>query len=148
MKPSLFDPASGDFAALASLHATSFPESWSASAIRELFAGSGVFAYHLPDGFILARAVGDEAEILTLAVTPRARRRGFGRLLIRAAAHHAQKRGVHSLFLEVSADNIAAHTLYQGQGFIAVGRRKAYYGLQDADVLKVMLPLPNSEDFA
>jgi [ribosomal protein S18]-alanine N-acetyltransferase len=148
MIPRLFDPTSGDFAALASLHATSFPESWSANAIRELFAGAGVFAYYLPDGFILARAVGDEAEILTLAVTPRTRRQGRGRLLIRAAAHHAQKQGVHSLFLEVAANNIAAQALYQGQGFIAVGRRQAYYGLQDADVLKVMLPLSNSEDFA
>jgi len=148
MRPSLFDPASGDFAALASLHATSFPDAWSANAIRELFAGSGVFAFFLSDGFILARTVGDEAEILTLAVVPSARRRGLGRLLIRAAAHHARERGVHSLFLEVAANNIAAHALYQSQGFIAVGRRKAYYGLQDADVLKVMLPLPNSEDFA
>jgi ribosomal-protein-alanine N-acetyltransferase len=148
MKPCLFDPAGGDIAALAALHATSFPESWNADAIRELFAGPGVFAFFLPEGFILARTVGDEAEILTLAVMPQARRRGLGRLLIGAAAHHAQKRGVHSLFLEVAANNIAAQALYQGQGFIAVGRRKAYYGLQDADVLKVMLPLPNSEDFA
>jgi ribosomal-protein-alanine N-acetyltransferase len=148
MIPQLFDPASGDIAALASLHATAFPDPWSATAIRELFAGSGVFAFYFPDGFILARAVGDEAEILTLAVMPSARRQGRGRLLIGAAARHAQKRGVHSLFLEVAANNIAGQALYQGQGFIAVGRRKAYYGLQDADVLKVMLPLPNSEDFA
>jgi len=148
MTPRLFDPVAGDIAALAALHATSFPDSWNAAAIRELFAGPGVFAFFLPDGFILARAVGDEAEILTLAVTPKTRRRGLGRSLIRAAAHHARKMGANSLFLEVAANNIAAQALYQDQGFVAVGRRKAYYGTQDADVLKVMLPLPNSEDFA
>jgi ribosomal-protein-alanine N-acetyltransferase len=148
MTPRLFDPSTDDAAALAALHAASFSDSWTAQAIRELFAGPGVFAFHLPDGFILARTAGDEAEILTLAVTPKARRQGAGRSLIRAAARHARKLGASSLFLEVAANNIAAQALYQDQGFVAVGRRKAYYGTQDADVLKVMLPLPNSEDFA
>lgn len=148
MTPQLFDPAAGDIAALAALHATSFPDPWNADAIRELFAGPGVFAFFLRDGFILARAVDDEAEILTLAVMPQTRRQGLGRSLIRAAAHHARKLGANSLFLEVAANNIAAQALYRGQGFAAVGRRKAYYGAQDADVLKVMLPLPNSENFA
>jgi ribosomal-protein-alanine N-acetyltransferase len=148
MKPSLFDPANGDIAKLAAMHAACFPDSWSTAAIRELFAGPGVFAFFLPDGFILARAAGCEAEILTLAVTPKTRRQGLGRSLIRAAAHHARELGANSLFLEVAANNIAAQALYQDQGFVAVGRRKAYYGTQDADVLKVMLPLPNSEDFA
>ncbi len=148
MSPQLFDPARGDLAALASLHATSFPDPWSANAIRELFAGPGVFAFYLPDGFILARAVGDEAEILTLAVTPVARRQGHARRLIRDAAHHAQDLGALALFLEVAADNIAAQALYRGAGFASVGRRKAYYGTQDADVLKAILPLPNPGNFA
>ena len=148
MNPHLFDPAAGDIAALAALHATSFPDPWGTEAIRELFAGPGVFAFLFPEGFILARAAGDEAEILTLAVMPQMRRQGLGRSLIRAAAHHARNLGANSLFLEVAANNIAAQALYRSQGFAAVGRRKAYYGAQDADVLKVMLPLPNSEDFA
>jgi len=148
MIPRLFDPASDDIAALARLHATSFPDPWSADSIRELFAGAGVFAFSLPDGFILARTAGDEAEILTLAVAPVARRRGYGRLLIEAAAPHAQRLGAHGLFLEVATGNVAAHALYEGLGFIPVGRRKAYYGVQDADVLKVILPLSNSRDFA
>lgn len=144
MNPALFDPAVDDAAVLAALHATSFSDAWSAAAIRELFAGPGVFAFFLSDGFILARAVGDEAEILTLAVAPQTRRRGLGRLLVRMAARHAGTLGAESLFLEVAVDNIAAQTLYRGAGFAPVGRRKAYYGGQDADVLKVMLPLPNS----
>jgi ribosomal-protein-alanine N-acetyltransferase len=148
MTPLLFDPATDDVSVLAALHAGSFPDPWDARAIRELFAGPGVFAFFGPDGFILARAAGGEAEILTLAVAPQARRRGLGRLLIGMAARHARELGADSLFLEVAADNIAAQALYRGVGFAAVGRRKAYYGGQDADVLKVMLPLPNSGNFA
>ena len=148
MSPQLFDPVTGDVAALAALHATSFPDAWSADAIRDLFAGPGVFAFYLPDGFVLARAVAGEAEILTLAVTPIARRRGHGRRLIGAVARHALELGASALFLEVAADNIAAQALYRGAGFASVGRRKAYYGDQDGDILKTMLPLSNPEDFA
>ena len=148
MTPALFDPATDDVAILATLHAACFPDPWSADAIRELFAGPGVFAFFFPGGFILARAAGGEAEILTLAVAPQARRQGLGRSLVGMAAQHAGELGADSLFLEVAADNSAAQALYRGVGFAAVGRRKAYYGGQDADVLKVMLPLPNSGNFA
>ena len=148
MMPLLFDPARDDAGPLARLHAACFPDAWSADAIRELFAGPGVFAFFLPDGFILTRAAGGEAEILTLAVATQAHRQGLGRLLVRIAARHAGELGADCLFLEVAADNIAAQALYRGLGFAPVGRRKAYYGGRDADVLKVMLPLPNSGKFA
>ncbi|MBN9546135.1 MAG: GNAT family N-acetyltransferase [Alphaproteobacteria bacterium] len=144
----LFDPATDDAAVLADLHAACFSDPWDARAIRELFAGPGVFAFFLADGLILARAAGGEAEILTLAVAPSARRRGYGRQLVAAAAHHAAASGASALFLEVADDNIAAQTLYRGLGFVPVGRRKAYYGGRDADVLKAILPLPNSGKFA
>jgi ribosomal-protein-alanine N-acetyltransferase len=144
----LFDPATGDIEALARLHADCFAESWSAASLRDLLAGPGVFAFALPDGFILARAAGGEAEILTLAVAPPARRQGIARLLVRAAAAHAAGLGAGILFLEVATDNQAAIGLYGGLGFVPAGRRKAYYGAQDAHVLKCILPLPNPGEFA
>jgi len=146
--PRLFDPRTDDPAVLAALHATSFTDAWSAQSIRDLFAGPGVFAFVREDGFILARAAGGEAEILTLAVAPDARRRGAGRALVRQAASHAQGLGAEALFLEVAKDNEAARKLYAGLGFASVGSRKAYYGGKDADVLKAPLPLPNPRDFA
>ena len=148
MKPRLFDPGADDVAILAEFHATSFPDAWSAASIRELFAGPGVFAFLAPDGFILARAAGGEAEILTLAVMPTARRQGIGRALVLSAARHAQGLGAESLFLEVRTGNHPALGLYTGLGFIAAGRRKAYYGAEDAHVLKAILPLPIPGEFA
>ena len=82
MTPRLFDPGADDVEALARIHASAFADAWSAASIRDLFAGPGVFAFISPDGFILARAAGGEAEILTLAVTPAARRQGIARALI------------------------------------------------------------------
>jgi ribosomal-protein-alanine N-acetyltransferase len=148
MTPRLFDPGTEDIAVLAALHATSFPDGWSAASIRELFAGPGVFAFLLPGGFVLARAAGGEAEILTLAVTPCLRRQGIARALIQATASHAQELGARTLFLEVATSNGPALALYAGLGFTAAGRRKAYYAGQDADILKAILPLPIPDDFA
>jgi ribosomal-protein-alanine N-acetyltransferase len=141
MTPALFNPAQGDLAALAALHHSSFPDPWDAAAIADLLAGPGVYVFHLPDGFIMARAAAGEAEILTLAVAPAARGRGLGRALLQAAIAHAAAMGVESMFLEVGTDNPAALALYAGMGFAPVGRRKAYYvshaaGSQDALVLR------------
>jgi len=146
--PELFDPEQDDMAVLAALHAASFGDAWSATSIRDLFAGPGVYAFWDKDGFILARAAGGEAEILTLAVVPLARRQGLGGALVRQAATHAQRLGAAALFLEVAADNEAASRLYAGLGFNPAGVRKAYYAGRDAAVLKANLPLPNPDEFA
>ncbi len=74
MTPRLFDPTVDDVAVLAALHAAAFADAWSAASIRDLFATPGVFALIAGEGFVLARAAGDEAEILTIAVAPAARR--------------------------------------------------------------------------
>jgi ribosomal-protein-alanine N-acetyltransferase len=138
-----FDPASGA-APLAGLHAASFPDPWDAAAITALLATPGTFAFHHPDGFVLARIAGDEAEILTLAVMPAARGRGLGRALLQAAINHAQGQGAVTMFLEVGVDNPAALALYSGLGFTKVGGRKAYYagGGGGGDALVLRLPLP------
>jgi len=151
MIPNLFDPAKDDAAALAALHKTSFPIPWSAAAICDLLAGPNVFAFFTQDGFVLARVAAEEAEILTLAVSPPARGRGLGRALLRAAAAHAVFLGARNIFLEVGADNPAALALYAGLGFDRVGQRKGYYaaeGAADAWVLKAQLPLSPDGNFA
>lgn len=140
MTPELF--AGGDTAPFAALHATSFPDAWSARAIAELLVTPGTFIFHVTDGFVMARAAGGEAEILTLAVMPEARGRGHGRVLVLAAAARAHSLGANTLFLEVASDNEAARKLYAGLGFQRAGMRKAYYAGRDAHVLKAPLPLP------
>jgi len=140
-------PSGADLAVLAEIHAASFAEPWSASAFGELLASPGVFAFGGDDGFTLVRVVGDEAEILTLAVRPERRRCGIGAALVCAAADHALRLGAHRIFLEVAIGNHAACRLYAGLGFVEVGRRTAYYGAgankrEDALVLRSNLPLP------
>lgn len=84
-------------------------------------------------GFLLGRAVAGDAEVLTLAVAPEARRRGLGRKLVARFLYQARLRGAGSAFLEVSAENAAAIALYESAGFAAAGRRKGYYATPEGE---------------
>lgn len=116
----------------AAIHGQSFAalgeRGWTRRDIAELMAGPGVAGWLLGDvGLALCRVAADEAELLTLAVLPGHRRAGSGRCLLRVAIDWARGAGARTLFLEVGADNPAARALYESEGFVAVGGRKAYY---------------------
>ena len=73
------------------------------------------------------RHLGEEAEILDVAVPTRHRRKGYARLLLKNFLALAQKRGTSEIFLEVRESNVAARSLYRQFGFEAAGRRPNYY---------------------
>jgi ribosomal-protein-alanine N-acetyltransferase len=126
-----------DAPALAALHAAAFAggEAWGPDAIRLMLEMPGAFGLHLPGrGFVLARVAAGEAEILTLAVAPAARRRGSGAALLAAALAGAAARGAGEMFLEVSEANGPARALYAAAGFAEAGRRRRYYA-DGADAL-------------
>lgn len=130
--------------ALAQLHAEAFDAPWSPQAFAELLGQPGVQLTGDDRGFILIRTVADEAEILTLAVRPAARRQGRGRALFEAAAKHAASLGASRLFLEVAEDNAPARALYAALGFETAGRRPRYYPRAQgpaADALLLVLNL-------
>lgn len=145
-------PAGPERAAeLSRLHALSFDKPWSAAEIEALIGGAGAFALVAgeaspPDtitGMILARRLFEEAEILTLAVAPQARRQGVGQGLTLACADLLRGAGVQSLFLEAGVDNPAALALYQACGFVEAGRRRDYYdrGGRKVDAVVMRLDL-------
>lgn len=119
---------------LALVHQAAFSQGWSPDALLKLLAQPGVIclagcpAAQAPvAGFVLARAVAGEAEILTLAVEPASRRLGLGRALIAQLCGILRRQDIVSLYLEVAEDNRAARALYDACGFALAGRRKAYY---------------------
>ena len=124
---------------LADLHAQAFDAPWDAKAFDDLLDQSGVFALEAADGFILIRAVADEAEILTLAVRPAARQAGLGLRLVEQACVDAVTQGATRLFLEVADDNVAARALYARAGFTEAGRRAGYYGRQDGSRIDALV---------
>ena len=129
MRPAQAGPEDAD--RLAALHARAFERPWSEAEFAELLRGVGVTAFAAEQGFILVRVLGPEAEVLTLAVAPEARRQGVGRGLVDTALEAAAARGAEAMFLEVAADNTAALALYERAGFERVGVRRGYYPRPD-----------------
>jgi ribosomal-protein-alanine N-acetyltransferase len=133
--------------AMAAIHAAAFPptQRWGADALALQLGLPGAFGLLAgPDGFVLARVAADEAEILTLAVVPSARRRGLARDMLKAALARAAQSGAAAMLLEVADTNTAARALYAGLGFIQVGLRRGYYA-QGMDALVLRLDLIPAE---
>lgn len=127
---------------LAALHARCFdtPRPWSAHEFASLLEGRGTFLLEAPQGFLMGRAIAGEAELLTVAVDPKARRAGTGRALVAAFAGKAAAMEAEEAFLEVAHDNLAARRLYQAKGWLEAGVRRRYYGpATDAIVMRLTL---------
>lgn len=81
-------------------------------------------------------SAGPEAEILTIAVAPHARRMGLGSELLTELMEIARARGAEQIFLEVRAADSGAQEFYLRHGFSAVGFRRHYYLDDDAVIMR------------
>jgi len=86
-------------------------------------------------GFLVARRVVNEIEILNFAVSPNARGRGIGAMLLQDALIWAKTFGAVRAILEVRASNAAAIRFYERHDFRTVGRRARYYNEPPDDAL-------------
>lgn len=127
--------------AMAAIHAACFttPRPWSAAEIASFLDSPHSFVLHEPDGFVIGRVVAGEAELLTLAVDPKARQRGTGGRLVDRFLAEAQARGAESVFLEVSDQNLPAQSLYARKGFTQKGKRSGYYQTPEGKRLDALL---------
>ncbi|MEM8574222.1 MAG: GNAT family N-acetyltransferase [Pseudomonadota bacterium] len=132
-----------DAALLAALHAASFEtpgathqtRAWSEEVMAQFIAGPSTLCLlatlsgenTAPAGLLIARAAGDEADLITIGVDPEMRLRGVGRALLQHAVSALKAIGVRLLFLEVDEENQPALALYRKLGAEAVGTRPGYY---------------------
>lgn len=124
-----------DAAALAGVHGRSFPVGWSEPEFERMLADPSMIAHAARDdggrgniiGFVLSRIAADEAEILSVAVTPAARGGGIAGALLQRHLGRLAALGIARIFLEVGEDNEPALALYEKAGFRAVGKRAGYY---------------------
>ncbi len=119
---------------MAVLHAQAFgiDNRWSEAGFADLLGLKTTLAIGVERGEVLAgllvvQSVLGDAEILTLAVAPEMRRRGFARKMMNAAAQLLAQRGAGRFLLEVAADNAPAIALYRALDFNQDGRRPKYY---------------------
>ena len=92
-------------------------------------------------GFIVARRVANDLEILNFAVRPMARRQGIGAALLSEALRWGSAFSAVQAFLEVRASNLAAIRFYEQHKFQVTGRRPRYYTapIEDALVLSAQI---------
>jgi ribosomal-protein-alanine N-acetyltransferase len=136
-----------DASAMAAIHAACFAKSWDAAEIGQFLGVPGCLSLvastspaQAPQGFLIVRSAGDEAELLTLAVELACRRLGLASALLAAATGALRGTGSKQLFLEVDEGNSAARGLYQSLGAVVVGRRPRYYEHgADADIFSLAL---------
>jgi ribosomal-protein-alanine N-acetyltransferase len=136
----------------ADLHSACFAQSpqeiWSASTISTLLGTPGtmgLIALGPGDqaiGFIIGRAIADESEVVTLCVSPSARRQGIATALI-GELKELLAPG-RRILLEVAMTNREARALYESLGFHEVGRRPAYYHRDGKTVDALVLARDNS----
>ena len=134
-RPLLRPMEASDLASAIEVDTLCLPRPWSEAIWREELESP--FALYLvleEEGEILAqigvRYLADELHVTTLAVRPEHRRQGYARALLEAAlGAFPEARRVH---LEVRPSNVPARSLYEGLGFVTTGRRRRYYGNEDA----------------
>ena len=142
-RPLLRPMEASDLASAIEVDTLCLPRPWSEAIWREELESP--FALYLvleEEGEILAqigvRYLADELHVTTLAVRPEHRRKGFARVLLEAAlGAFPEVRRVH---LEVRPSNVPARSLYESLGFVTTGRRRRYYGDEDALLMTRYLP--------
>ncbi len=132
------EPARPDDAdAVARLHALSFYRGWPRADIEAYLLDPETPTLVACDarrriaGFAMLRLLGDDAELMTIAVDRRYQGRGVGAALLGAALADLRMTAARRLILEVAADNPPALALYRRHGFTRIGERHGYYARPD-----------------
>jgi [ribosomal protein S18]-alanine N-acetyltransferase len=136
-----------DIPSVVALERSSQFSPWTAGNFRDALAAGNLCLVGVWENVLAAMAVlqmaAGEAELLTMAVNPDLRRRGFGRQLLVELISRASAYGADAIWLEVRASNTGATSLYRSAGFVDVGWRKGYYqtsvGREDAMMMRLAL---------
>ena len=80
-----------------------------------------------PVGFIKARIIKDDIEIISILIDKKFRKRGIGKNLIYKMLRFAKRNKIKHIFLEVSVENKVAINLYKKFNFNKIGERKNYF---------------------
>ena len=123
--------APGDLEAVAALARRADPFGWTLRNFQDALASGYPMTVLEGDGAIAGYSgimvVGDEAELLEIAVDPARQGRGLGRRLLAEAMRRARAEAARVMHLEVRVSNARARKMYHSAGFEEVGRRRNYY---------------------
>ena len=134
-----------DADAVAKLHAQSFYRGWPKQDIEAYLLDTDTPTLVVCDakrkvaGFVMLRILGDDVELMTIAVDPKFRGKGVGAALLRACFEDLMMTPSKRMILEVAADNPAAIKLYHKLGFAKLSERKGYYARPDGQLATALV---------
>lgn len=135
-----------DFDAIYEIEKKSFADPLKEETVKKGLREEKSFYYALFDNgravaFMCYEKVFEEAQIISVAVHPDMRKKGYGKKLFEKVIECSKKDGVELFTLEVRGDNTAATALYKSMGFEKVGMRKNYYTNPVCDALLMDLKI-------
>ena len=114
-----------------------FSEPWSFDAVNSALRSDSCVAVTSMFGYALGARAGTDSELYRIAVLPEHRGRGEGAAILKSFIKECGHSPNARVFLEVRAKNTAAIALYRKAGFVKYHERKAYYGDDDAVLMKL-----------
>ncbi len=147
--------AEGDLVEVVRIERACFADPWTEESFRRLLAGQpAIFLVAVipPDsaiaGYAIGFSIGEDAEVLNVAVEPSFRGKGLAGQMLDAVLIELSARGVRTAFLEVRESNRAARALYGSRGFSEIGRRQQYYRrpVEDALVMRRILEVAEGDE--
>jgi ribosomal-protein-alanine N-acetyltransferase len=96
-------------------------------------------------GYWVAMPGVDELHLLNITVTPAWQGRGLAVAMLDRLVDECRRRGLTQLWLEVRLGNERAREVYRRYGFAEVGKRRAYYPVQQGpreDAVLMSLAVP------
>ena len=155
MNPSLSPVKTSDIPQVEAIERACFPDPWNRDIFVTLGAGNGRVQTEWGDTLAMyVASLGEEVvgyvvwqeerktpegRILNLAVKSEHRGRKIGRSLLLYAFNLMKTHGMKSCRLETWESNWVARHLYESLGMMTTGRRRAYYGKEDAILYSVRL---------
>ncbi len=133
-----------DLPAVAELEKQVFPDPWSLQSLKGTCRLDSTILLGAQEegtliGYLLARQLPPEGEILRIAVEAGHRRQGVAQELLEQLFAIGNDQGITRWLLEVRSGNQAARAFYEANGFRTDGFRKQYYENPAEDALLMSL---------
>ena len=117
-----------------------FDDFWNQNMLNQELKQKNMIGYQLQIkneivGFVVARVILDEIEIMNIATHKHYRRMGIAKKILQQMEKDAKQKQIKKILLEVNEKNIPAIQLYQKMGFVQVGKRPKYYNNIDTAIL-------------
>ena len=151
-KTSIREMQGTDIGAILEIERSSFPTPWTEWMFESNLRFRGISVNLVLEaeggmaGYAIAWVAQDEIHLLSIAVGPEHRRRGYGRALLEEVIRRGEEKGGTIIVLEVREGNEPARAFYVGMGFSVIGKRRKYYIDTGEDAFVMALKLEGGWD--